>query len=96
MSARKWVRHPESGAVREVAASALPVLVQGGWQELTKTDLADLDKQRAADREARIASLTPAPKGPAAPDEPIPTSADGPKKKAAAAGRQDPEKTESD
>lgn len=96
MSARKWVRHPESGAVRDVAASAVPVMVQGGWQELTKSELVELDKQRAADREARVASLAPASKSTTAETEQAPTAVDGPKKKAAAAGRQDPEKTESD
>jgi hypothetical protein len=58
MGARTYVRHPESGAVREVAASALRMLVRSGWQELTDDEVAALHEQRLADRTAAEAAMT--------------------------------------
>lgn len=62
---RVLVKHSETGAVREVAASAAPVLAGSGWQELTKTEAAKLEKDRRAERAATEAAMTPGTDTPA-------------------------------
>jgi hypothetical protein len=58
---RVMVRHPGTGAVREVAASALPVLAQSGWVELEPAETSELRDAHLADRAAAEAAMTPAP-----------------------------------
>lgn len=49
-----------SGAVKDVAASAVPVLAAGGWQPLSEPEIAAHRAQQAKDRAAREAALMPA------------------------------------
>lgn len=60
MSARVWVRNPGTGAVREVAASAVPVMAPGGWRPLTDDELAAHSEQQASERAERVEAFTPA------------------------------------
>lgn len=57
---RVYVRHTVTGATREVAQSAVPVLVQSGWLPLDDTEVAALHEQERADREAAWAAMAPA------------------------------------
>lgn len=75
MSDRVWVKHPETGATKEVAASAVRVLRRGGWQELDDAEVAALVEQQQADRAERLAALTPAS---AAPETPAPAPVKAP------------------
>lgn len=59
MGARTHIRHVESGAVREVASSALRMLVRSGWQELSEDEVAALHEERRAERAAAEAAMTP-------------------------------------
>lgn len=59
MSERVWVTHPDLKVVRQVAASAVPVLGNSGWKRMTAAEVADHEAALAADRSARIAALTP-------------------------------------
>lgn len=47
------------GVVREVAASAVPVLAPGGWRLLTDAELVTHQQRKASERAAREESLTP-------------------------------------
>lgn len=78
----KRMRHAETGAVYDAPASAVPMLVQSGWQELSEEDSAALDRQRrdeatateAAMVEAAAKTLPPRPTSEAAPEfAPAPT-----------------------
>lgn len=60
MSARVWVRSSTTGAVKEVAASAVPVLIAAGWKPLNRPGREQVAAEQLAEREAREASLTPA------------------------------------
>ncbi len=66
---RVMVRHPGTGAIREVAASALPVLAQSGWVALEPAETSELQQAQQAERAAAEAAMTPAP-APAAAVEP--------------------------
>lgn len=66
MSDRVWVHHPKLGVTKQVAASAVRVVVRGGWQQLDDSQVAAHEAVLAADRAARVAALTPAtPEAPA-------------------------------
>lgn len=101
MSDRTWVKHPALGVVKEVAASAVRVLVRGGWQQLTDDEVTAHEADLRADREARVAALTPpSPERPAPePDKTAPKNAVTPEKAAtpekATAPAATPEKQES-
>jgi hypothetical protein len=58
---RVMVRHPGTGATREVAASALPVLAQSGWVELEAAETSDLRQAQHAERVAAEVAMTPVP-----------------------------------
>lgn len=60
MSARVWVRNSATGAVRDVAASAVPIIAASGWVPLTEKELADLAREQDGARAERLAALTPA------------------------------------
>lgn len=55
------VRHPDTGATREVAASALPVLAQSGWVQLEPAETSELQQAQQAERVAAEAAMTPTP-----------------------------------
>lgn len=55
------VRHQGTGATREVAASALPILTQSGWVELEPAETSDLRQAQHAERVAAEAAMTPVP-----------------------------------
>jgi hypothetical protein len=48
-----WITHPETGAVAEVPAAALPMYRQSNWEPLTEEELAA--REEAAAEEARAA-----------------------------------------
>lgn len=74
MGARKWVRHGETGAVKDVAASAVAVLAGSGWAELTDAEVEQLHADRRAEKAATEAAMTPGGTTPApATDAPTPT-----------------------
>lgn len=59
------MRHPDMGAVIEAPDSAEAMLVGSGWQKVTKTEAAEMDKAAAAEAAADEAAMRPAE--PAAP-----------------------------
>jgi hypothetical protein len=71
MSRRVLVRH-SSGTIREVAASAVPVMAPGGWQQLTDAELDTYRQEQAAAKDARRSSLTAHSQRPPAASAPSP------------------------
>ncbi len=68
------MRHPDTGAVVEVAESATPIMAKSGWVELSADECAELDRKRMEDARARDAAMTPTRSEPvaAAPVAPAP------------------------
>lgn len=56
-----WAKNPETGATARIPEEALPALAGSGWAKCTKAEVAEQDKRLKAEREERIASLTPEP-----------------------------------
>jgi hypothetical protein len=52
------MRHPKSGGQRDVPAPAVQLMERSGWQRLTAAELAEREKQAAAERDRRRAQLT--------------------------------------
>jgi hypothetical protein len=59
------MKHPDTGAVIDVHDSSESILAASGWQKLTKTESAQLDRQHAAEIVEQEAAMRPA-KNPAA------------------------------
>lgn len=77
------MRHPDSGAEREVAATAVKHMAESGWIRLSAAEVADREKARRDERDKRRAKN--APKAPEkTPPVPEPARKDPPK---AASGR---------
>lgn len=64
MAARVHVRHPQTGAVIEVAASAVPMLAASGWVPLDADEVAARAERRRADKTAAEQTMTPTPPAP--------------------------------
>lgn len=57
-----WIRHPQTKAVVEVPASAIPIYVQSGWVQLSDPEIADLYAKQAEQRRAAESAMAAASK----------------------------------
>lgn len=52
-----WIRHPQTEAVIEVPASAIPFHVQSGWVPLTEQEVADMHARQLDERSSVEAAM---------------------------------------